>query len=411
MMLNLDKFQEIFDTVKKNKLRTFLTCFSVAWGIFILIILLGAGTGLENGVRQEFSRDAINSVWIRRGQTSKPYKGLQAGREIQFTNEDYEELQRTIEGIEYISSRFYVWGNNNITYKDNYEAFNIISAHPEHQYLENTQLMKGRFINVRDVEQRRKVAVIGNQVETALFKKKHAIGEYIGINGISFKVIGTFTDERDEWQQRLIYLPISTGQRVFNGKNKVHVISFTTGNSSPEEGAAMEKKARSILAQRHHFDVKDERAVHIGNRWEEYLKFMRLFGGIRIFIWVIGIGTIVAGIVGVSNIMLIAVKERTREIGIRKALGASPWSIIDLILTESIFITVVSGYAGLILGVGVLEIVSKYVPPSTYFRNPEIDVTVAVGALLLLVFAGCVAGFIPARKAAQVKPIVALHDE
>ncbi len=411
MIFSLDKFQEILDTVKKNKLRTFLTCFSVAWGIFILIILLGAGTGLENGVREEFNRDAINSVWIRRGQTSKPYKGLQPGRKIQFTNEDYEELKRSIEGIEYMSSRFYVWGNNNITYKEEYDTFNIISSHPDHQYLENTQLMQGRFINALDVEQYRKVAAIGNQVEAALFKGKPAIGEYIGINGISFKVIGTFTDERDEWQQRLIYLPLSTAQRIFNGRNRVHVISFTTGDVSPEKGAAMEKQAQQILATRHHFDVTDERAVHIGNRWEEYLKYMRLFGGIRIFIWVIGIGTIVAGIVGVSNIMLIAVKERTREIGIRKALGASPWSIIDLILTESILITVLSGYVGLLLGIGVLEVVSNYMPPSTYFRNPEVDWKVALGAFLLLVFAGCLAGFIPARKAAQVKPVQALHDE
>lgn len=411
MNLRWDTLQEILSTLQKNKLRTFLTCFSVAWGIFILILLLGVGTGLERGVQKSFSKDAVNSVWIRRGQTSKPYRGLQAGRQIEFTNKDYHELKNSIQGIEHISSRFYIWGNNNITYRQEYGSFDIISVHPEHLNLEKTELLQGRFINALDNEHARKVAVIGNKVEAALFQGKPVLGEYIGINGIRFKVVGTFTEADEQWQQRLIYLPIATAQAVFNGKNKVHVLGFSTGNSTTEESVGMENSAKRLLAGRHRFDVTDEKAIHLSNNWEEYLKYMKLFGGIRIFIWIIGMGTIIAGIVGVSNIMMIAVKERTREIGIRKALGATPWSVIELVLIESIMITVLSGYLGLLLGIAVLETIKIYMPPTTYFHNPEIDLKVALSAFVLLVIAGSLAGLVPARKAAYIKPIEALHEE
>ncbi|MBF0278400.1 MAG: ABC transporter permease [SAR324 cluster bacterium] len=410
MNFSLDKHQEIWSSIKKNKLRAFLTCFSVSWGIFILILLLGAGTGLENGVRKSFNKDAINSIWIRRGQTSKPHQGLKPGRRIQFTNEDFETLKDSIEGLDHATSRYYVWGNNNITHKSEYGTFNIISAHPDHKYLENTVVVKGRFLNDLDIDESRKVAAVGRKVESALFKGDSAIGKYIQINGISFKVVGTFTDEGDQRQQELIYLPISTAQKVFNGKNKVHQIMFTTGEASFEESLEMETDVRKILAGRHHFDVTDEKAIYIGNRLEEFLKFKKLFAGIRIFVWIIGIGTIVAGIVGVSNIMVIVVRERTREIGIRKALGATPWSIIDLILSESILLTVFSGYLGLLMGVGILELVSRYMPPTDYFENPAIDIKIAFAALILLVIFGSLAGFVPARKAANIRPIEALYD-
>jgi len=206
-------------------------------------------------------------------------------------------------------------------------------------------------------------------------------------------------------------LPISTAQKVFNGKNHVHQIMFTSGDASYEEIVQMEESARHTLAGLHHFDVTDEKAVDIGNRSEEFLQFQNLFAGIRIFIWIIGIGTIVAGIVGVSNIMVIVVKERSREIGIRKALGATPWSIIDLILTEAILLTVFSGYIGLLMGIGLLELISTYMPPTDYFQNPEVDIKVALEALALLLLAGTLAGFVPARKAARIRPIEALHDE
>ena len=403
MIIDLDKFQEIFSTIKKNRLRTFLTGFSVAWGIFMLIILLGSGTGLEKGVKSLF-KDATNSVWVRRGHTSLPYKGLQPGRRIQFTNADYEDVKKTIEGIEHITARFYRWSNNKITYKNETGAFSIISCHPSHQYLENTIITK------IDIAQFRKVAIIGTEVEKILFKKESSLNKYININSIPFKVVGVFSDE-EERVVSLIYLPISTAQRVFSGSNRIHMFAFTTGAASVKESLDMEDQVRKKLAARHNFSIDDEKAVNIWNNVKFYQKFINLFKGIRVFIWIIGIGTIVAGIVGVSNIMLIAVKERTKEIGIRKALGATPLSIVTLILTEAVIITSISGYIGLVTGVAAIELAAKYLPKTEFFQNPEVNFQAAIGAIILLVIAGSLAGLIPARRAANIKPVEALLEE
>ncbi len=409
MIIDLDKFQEIFSTIQKNRLRTFLTGFSVAWGIFMLIILLGSGTGLEKGVKSLF-KDATNSIWVRRGHTSLPYKGLQPGRRIQFTNADYEDVKKNIKGIEHITARFYRWGNNKITYKNESGAFSIISCHPAHQYLENTIIIKGRHINQIDINQFRKVAIIGTEVEKILFKKEPSLGKYININSIPFKVVGVFSDE-EERVVSLIYLPISTAQRVFNGANRIHMFAFTTGAASVKESLDMENIVRKKLAVRHNFSVEDEKAINIWNNVKFYQKFVNLFKGIRVFIWIIGIGTIVAGIVGVGNIMLIAVKERTKEIGIRKAIGATPLSIVNLILTEAVIITSISGYIGLVTGVAAIELAAKYLPKTEFFQNPEVNFQAAIGAIILLVIAGSLAGLIPARRAANIKPIEALLEE
>ncbi|MBT8356509.1 MAG: ABC transporter permease [Deltaproteobacteria bacterium] len=409
MIIDLDKFQEIFSTIRKNRLRTFLTGFAVAWGIFMLIILLGSGTGLEKGVKNLF-KDATNSVWVRRGMTSLPHKGLQPGRSIQFTNADYEDVKTTVTGVEHITARFYRWGNNKITYKNESGAFNIISCHPAHQYLENTIMVKGRHINQIDISQFRKVAIIGTEVEKILFKKDSSLDKYININSIPFKVVGVFSDE-EERNVSLIYLPISTAQKVFNGSNRIHMFAFTVSDVSVKESLVMEDQVRKQLAIRHNFSLEDEKAVNIWNNVKFYQKFINLFKGIRVFIWIIGIGTIVAGIVGVGNIMLIAVKERTKEIGIRKALGATPLSIVTLILTEAVMITSISGYIGLVSGVTAIELAAKYLPQTEFFQNPEVNFQAAIGAIILLVIAGSLAGLIPARKAANIKPVEALLEE
>jgi putative ABC transport system permease protein len=411
MKIGFDKFREIYSTIRMNKLRTFMTGFSVAWGIFMLILLLGSSTGIEHGVQNEFKRSATNSIWVNRGQTSMPYKGFKPGRPIPFIDEDYENIKHSLKGVEYISSRYYLWGNNTITYQKEYGTFNIISCHPDHKFIENTTAVKGRLINQMDVDQYRKVAVIGTEVNEILFKGESPMGKNIIINGIPFNVIGVFTEEEDENMLRRIYLPISTVQKVFGGGNTIHMFVFTISDASAKESIKMENSVRSRLASRHQFDEKDLRAVNIFNNVKNYERFINLFGGIRIFIWIIGIGTIIAGIVGISNIMLISVKERTKEIGIRKALGATPWSIIDLILTESIIITLFSGYIGLVMGVGALELASTYLPTLDFFKNPEVDIEVAMGATGLLVFAGAIAGLIPARKAAYIKPVEALKEE
>lgn len=411
MLFDIDQLQEIYSTVHRNKLRTLLTGFSVSWGIFMLVLLLGSGTGIENGVKAEFKNVATNSIWIHRGQTSKSYKGLQPGRQIEFTNEDYEKIKSSLKGIEHITARYYLWDNNLVTYKNEYGAFNIVACHPDNRFLEKTILTDGRLINEIDVAQYRKVATIGTLVEKQLFRNESAVGKYIRVNGVAFKVVGVHFDEGSERPLRWLYLPISTVQKVFGGGNRVHALMFTAGEATLEEGRKMEQQVRETLAVRHNFDIDDQKALRIWNGVKRYQKFINLFGSIRIFIWVIGVGTIIAGIVGVSNIMLITVKERTRELGIRKALGATPWSIINLILTESVLITSFSGYLGLVAGVGVIELAAAHLPAVELFQNPRVDFKAAAGAVILLVLAGLIAGFVPARRAAGILPVEALRDE
>ena len=412
-MFELDKWQEIFHTIQKNKLRTFLTGFSVAWGIFMLIILLGSGKGLENGVREQFRGGAVNGVWISSGITSMQYKGLKTGREIDLNNEDYKYIKTTLQGPDRMSARLFM-GSCLTSYKNEYGTFFVSPCHPDYGYIKELEMVQGRFLNNIDISHFRKVAAIGEKVKADLFKGADtvALGKYISINGVPFMVVGIFRDfSRDDDAQKRIYLPISTAQKVFQGNNIINQISFTTGTATVEEADAMVNNTRAILAKRHTFDYNDQRAVNIWNKNEEVRKFNALFAGIRLFIWIIGIGTIIAGVVGVSNIMMIVVKERTKEIGIRKALGATPFSIISLILQESILITGFAGYIGLVLGVGLLELISKNMPETEFFRNPEADFALAVGATILLIIAGAVAGFVPAMKAAKVKPVEALRDE
>ncbi len=410
-MFDIDKWQEIYSTINKNKLRTFLTGFSVAWGIFMLIVLLGSGYGLENGVRQEFEDDAANTLWVNQGVTSVAYKGYKPGRFIRFTNDDYDAT-KTIKDVEHISGRFTIWENNTLSYKNEYGSFDIFCSHPGYGKVESLTPIKGRFLNDIDVEDFRKVTSIGKLVDEALFKGEDPIGKYIKVAGIPFKVVGVFDDPGGDRDLSRIYIPISTAQMVFNRGNRLGTMSMTIGDASVARSQEMVEQIRNDLAQRHHFDPEDQRAIFIWNNVENYIKFMTLFANIRLFIWVIGIGTIIAGIVGVSNIMMIVVKERTKEIGIRKSMGATPGSIVSLILQESILITSIAGYVGLIGGVALLEAVSRLLPPDTgYFANPEVNIFVALGATGILVVAGALAGFVPARKASSVKPVVALRDE
>ncbi len=409
-MFDLDKWQEIYSTISKNKLRTFLTGFSVAWGIFMLIILLGSGYGLENGVRKEFEDDAANTLWVNQGVTSMSYKGYKPGRFIQFRNEDYDQT-KTLKDVDHISGRFTIWENNTLSYKNEYGSFDIICIHPDYGVVESLNPTKGRFLNDIDVEDVRKVAAIGKLVDEALFKGEAPLGKYIQVAGIPFKVVGVFDDPGGDRDLSRIYIPISTAQMVFNRGNRLGTMSMTIGDASVERSQEMVEEIRKDFAQRHHFDPEDQRAIFIWNNVENYMQFMTLFANIRLFIWVIGIGTIIAGIVGVSNIMMIVVKERTKEIGIRKSMGATPGSIISLILQESILITAFAGYLGLVAGVGLLELISKNLPATDYFSNPEVNINVALGATAILILAGAIAGFVPARKAAAVKPVVALRDE
>jgi len=411
-MIDVDTWQEILDTLRRNKLRTVLTGFAVAWGIFMLIVLLGSGQGLAQGIEYQFRDDAVNSIWVSGGQTSKPFKGLQPGRSIQFDNQDYEEVTTRVDGVEYSSARFAIFGNQQVNYGSEWGSFTIRSVHPGHRILERTKVIGGRFINDIDIRELRKVAVLGTLVRDALFHDQPAIGREIRINGIAFKVVGVFDDEGSDWERELIYLPISTAQRTFNGRNKVNQILYTTGEATLAQSERMADTTRKILADNHTFDPTDQRALFLRNAVEAFQRFVSLMFGIRVFIWIVGIGTLIAGVVGVSNIMLVTVKERTREIGIRKAIGATPRSVIGLVLKEAILITAVAGYLGLVAGVAVLELAASLLPPeASFFRDPHVDLSTAIAATVLLVIAGLIAGFFPARRAALVQPVTALREE
>ena len=409
-MFDLDKWQEIFSTINKNRMRTFLTGFSVAWGIFMLIILLGSGKGLQNGIDAQFRQDAVNMIQFGSGSTSKTYKGLQAGREIRFTNDDYEYLRRSVDGLDKISSRYFMWQNRVISYKEEYGVFDLIAAHPDYFDIENATMMEGRFLNPIDIQKRRKVVTIGEPVKKALFKNGNSpIGEYIKINNIPFQVVGVFSDKNERDATRA-YLPISTAQMISGGADRVHSFAVTS-NLSAKESEELEKTLRAKLAERHRFDREDQNAMWMWNTLKEYKKFSNLFLGIQIFVSIIGAFTIIAGIVGVSNIMIIVVNERTKEIGIRKAIGATPYSVVSMILLEAVLITGLAGYIGLVLGVGLLSLISSILPQNDFFQNPEVDFTIALVSTGILVLAGTLAGLMPALRASRIRPVVALRDE
>lgn len=415
-MLDLDNFNEILGVMRKNKMRTLLTGFSVAWGIFMFILLLGIGQSLINGFSAEFSDDAINSIWISSGQTSIPHNGLKPGRYIQMTNDDFDYIKANVlPPGEHMSSRFNRWGGNTVNYATKSNSYTLRCTHPGHQFLENTIITKGRFLNDNDVAERRKVAVIGNMIQQELFGEEDPIGKTIKVNGIAFKVVGEFKDEGNEREARIIYVPISTGQRVFNGRNYVHQILFTGGDATVEETLAIVEKVRVAMANRHNFAVKDERAIYVRANLEEYEKIMGVLGGIKFFVGIMGFMTIVAGIVGVSNIMLISVKERTREFGIRKAIGASPGSITGMVLAEAVLITGLFGYIGLTLGVFTLELLRDFISnpdiDAGIFLNPEINIKIAITATIILIVSGAIAGLIPALRAGKIRPMLALKDE
>jgi len=416
----LDFLEEIFSTLKQNKLRAIMTGFSVSWGIFMLIILLGSGKGLEHGMEYNFKGSVKNSIWVYSGRTSKAHDGLKAGRRIRFTNEDYDLLKRKMAGIDNISARLYLYDNLNINYKNEYANYQVTCVMPEFGKIQVMDFKKGRFINQLDFKNYRKVVVVTQPfVDIVMKKESNPIGKYIKLGGIPFKIVGVF-ENPENVKDIILYIPLSTGQKVFNGGNRIRNLAISTKATTVAENKAIESQLRNILARKHRFSPDDEKAIYINNTLEHFKQAQGALAGIKGFIWVIGIMTIIAGIVGVSNIMIILVKERTKEIGVRKAIGASPASVIRLILYESVLITGIAGIVGLLLGMGLLFIVDKVITQmieggadqmNSIFNHPQADFNIAVTAALILVFAGLVAGYVPAKRAAAIKPIEALHDE
>jgi len=420
-LFDADKWHEIYIALKKNKLRTFFTAFGVFWGIFMLIIMLGSGKGLSNGASQGMGDMATNAMFMWTQQTTIPYKGFPRGRRYSFNNDDTKALRDNVPEIEYIAPRLQVGGRggaNNVVRGERTAAFRIQGDYPEFYKIDPVDIQVGRFINDLDIEDKRKNIVIGTRVYEEMFENgEEAIGENLRIQGVYFKIVGVFSSKKNgrqaEEENSQIFMPFTTLQQTYNMGNRVGWYSITAAEGY--SASQVLEKAKEVVKARHSISPQDARAVGSFNLEEEFNKMTTLFTGIDILIWIVGIGTLFAGVIGVSNIMLIVVKERTKEIGIQRAIGATPLLIKTQIILESVFLTTVAGYVGLALGVGVLELINNLLISSgastDMFNNPEVDFNKAIFALVVLVISGLFAGLIPAQRAVQLKPIDALRDE
>jgi len=422
-MFDRDRWQEIYHTLRKNKLRTFMTAFGVFWGIFMLIIMLGSGRCLENGVTSGMGNFATNSVFMWTNQTSMPYQGFPKGRRFYFDNDDIEALKQNIPEIKYLAPKIQGWssgdGNNNTVRKNKTGAFSILGEYPDWNRVDPMDVFKGRFLNNLDIKSSRKVAVIGTRVEELLFDPdEDPIGEYIKIKGVYFQVVGVFKPLNTNInfggeKEQSIYIPLSTLQKTYNYGDVVGWFSITSVENVP--ASVVEEKAIALMARRHTIHPDDREAFGHFNLEEEFNQMNGLFKGIAGLIWIVGIGTLLAGVIGISNIMLVVVKERTAEIGIQRALGATPMYVMSQIVLESVILTTLAGYIGLVFGVGLLELINyallNFEVDNEMFRRPEVDFNVAVMSLVILIVSGAIAGLIPARRAVRIKPIDALRDE
>ena len=420
-IFDLDKWHEIYYALRKNPLRTFFTAFGVFWGIFMLIIMMGAGEGLYNGATHDMGGMATNSIFMWTQNTSMPYKGFQRGRYYRFNNDDTQALIDNIPELDVVAPRLQGWGgegNNNVIRGDRTGGYNIQGDYPAINIIDPVDITSGRFINDNDIADKRKVAILGIRVVNDLFNQgENPLGEYIQIQGVYFQVIGIFKskkgDQQAEWDNKAIFIPFTTLQKVYNYGDMVGWYSMTAKKDFP--ASVVEDKAKELLKKRHTIHPDDDRAVGSFNLEKEWSKMTNLFNGIRGLVWIVGIGTLLAGVIGVSNIMLIVVKERTKEIGVQRAIGATPVNIVSQIIIESVFLTSFAGYFGLTLGVGLLELINYLLvstgAESNMFNNPEVDFNKAMTALVILVISGIFAGMIPARRAVSIKPIDALRDE
>jgi putative ABC transport system permease protein len=409
-MFSRDRWREIFETISKNKLRTFLSGFTVALGIFIFIILFGLGNGLKNTFQEFFLDDASNAIFLYPGKTSMPYKGFKANRRIEFENEDLEEIKQNFPMFtEYVTPRI---SRSALTrYKNESNSYTTRGVAPGHQFIEKTLLMKGRYINERDLENKTKVAVIGRMVAKDLFKTEEPIGKYIDIGSTAFKVVGVFQDDGGDREERYIYLPYTTRQLLEKGNDKVDQLIVTFPKEMGHAGAiAFETSLKRYFKDKKSIDPRDPNGIYFQNLTDDLKQSQQFAVVLQLIVSFVGLGTLIAGVIGISNIMVFVVKERTKELGIRKALGATPRSVIQMILQESVFITTISGYLGLFLGIVVLKNIGLKLE-DYFIKDPFIDFSTALAATVVLIIFGAVAGYIPAKRASSIKPIVALRDE
>lgn len=424
-MFDFDNFREIWSTVRKNKLRTFLTGFSVAWGIFMLIVLLGAGNGLRNGIMYNFRNFSTNMVEVWTRYTTKPWHGLPTNRSISFQQNDLDDLKKAFPEIEYCSAT--ISHSDTLTYREEYFTGQTQGVLPDHAKINfvNIDPGNGRFINPVDIRDRRKVIVLSPRMAEVLFREENALGEYVRLGNLMFQVVGVYNDDNKS-NNSPAYIPFSVAQLLYNKGYGFGSLTFTlNGVTTEEQSEAFEADFRAWMARRHQFDPSDENAIGMWNMGDNFRMLNTMMNAITFFIWIIGIGTLTAGIVGVSNIMLITVKERTKEFGIRKAIGAKPSSILMLVISESILVTAVFGYVGMVMGIGLTELINygmeaaqnaaqaadgNVVPEFSTFRNPTVNLGIALSSTALIIVSGVIAGYFPARKAVKVTAIEAMRD-
>ncbi len=410
-MFSRDRWLEIFETIKKNKLRTFLSGFTVALGILIFVVLFGFGNGLKNTFEKFFKDDALNTIWLNPSRTSKPYMGYEANRRIEFDNDDMLDIQKRFD--------FYIEGmtprisfSSDVGYKLESNNYSIRGVGPSHQKNEMTIIMKGRYINGLDLDNKERNIVIGRLVEQDLFKGENSIGKFISGGGRSWKIVGVFQDDGGDREERIIYAPYTTVQSIRKNTDKVDQIIISYKPEIGYAGAvAFEKQLKKYMKQKKFIDPTDPRGIFIRSASSDMQENDQFASVLQYIISFVGIGTLLAGIIGISNIMVFVVKERTKELGIRKAIGATPKSIVGMILHEAIFITTISGYVGLLTGVVFLNYIGDKLEEEYFITNPGIDLSTGVTATIILIAFGAFAGYLPAKRAAQIKPIEALRDE
>lgn len=419
-MFSRDQWNEIIESLSSNIFRTVLTAFGVFWGIFILVILLAAGTGLENGVKQIFSGISSNSMFMWTQTASKPYDGLPKGRRYNFDLADVTAIKQKVNGLKYVSPRNQLGGfggANNVIRGLKNGAFNVYGDYPDIQEQEPMKIIKGRFINQNDIENRRKVAVIGEGVQKELYEiGEDPIGTYIKVQGVNFMVIGIYKKRgfgggNAEEEQKQIYTPFTAFSQAFNYGEVVGWMAITARDNYSI--TSLKESIFEIIKTNHRIHPEDDRAIGNFDLYEQFSKIQGLFIALNAVAYFVGILILLSGVIGISNIMLIVVKERTNEIGVRRALGASPWNIKGQILLESVFLTLIAGMAGIVFATGMLSLINMVLPKDSDipFVNPSVDLPTVVIALLILIIAGLFAGFIPAQNAIKVKPVDALRTE
>ena len=419
-MFKSDRWKEIIEVLTSNWFRTVLTAFGVFWGIFILILLLAAGKGLENGIKQDFGGIATNTMFMWTQRVSKSYEGMAKGRRFRYRTGDVSDIRENVPELRFISPRNQLGGfngANNVIRGLNTGAFNVYGDYPEIIKQEPMEIIKGRFVNYGDINAKRKVAVIGEGVKTTLYDLgETVIGTYIKIRGVNFMVVGIYKKKNaggnNEESQKEIYIPFTSFSQAFNMGDRVGWMAITANDGTPITD--IKEQIFSILKENHKIHPDDNRAIGHFDLYEEFRKVESLFLALKVIAYFVGALVLMSGVIGVSNIMLIVVKERTKEIGIRRALGASPGTIRSQILTESVFLTIISGMAGIVFGALVIYLINYALDmtgPIDMFVNPSVDLRVISVALTILIVSGLFAGLIPAQNAIKVKPIDALRTE